>query len=396
VKHRWRVDQNYLLGITAGQWRRLLRENGYSVDPAYWHRAAVISGMSVLNSIESRAEERRFGPQIDRTVIEHPPLFILGHWRTGTTLLHNLISRDPRFAYPNLYEIMHPGSFLSKNEASVRRWAERYLPEKRPMDNMAYGIDLPQEDEFALAVCCLRSPEMEIHFARRAERYRRYLTFEGVPDHEVEEWKRTFLWFLKKLTVKYRRPLVLKSPPHTARIRRLLEVFPEARFVNLHREPYTAFQSARHAHDTAHSFMYLQKPDHERGDDVVLATGRALFDAYFDQRHLIPPGRLVDVAFEDLEARPVAVVQDIYERLALPDFEAFRPQLQAYVDSLGGYRKNRFPDLAPDLGGRVAASWRRAFEEWGYPVGDGGAESASGPGQEVVSSPSSRRTGWRR
>ena len=125
LKHRWRIDQNYLIGITAGQWRRLLRENRYDVDAVYWHRAAVITLMSVLNSLAARNDERRYSHEITRTVIDEPPLFILGHWRTGTTFLHNLLSRDPRFAYPNLFEILHPGSFLSKGDEGARRWAAR-------------------------------------------------------------------------------------------------------------------------------------------------------------------------------------------------------------------------------------------------------------------------------
>jgi hypothetical protein len=368
LKHRWRVDQNYLMGITAGQWRRLLLENRFDVDAAYWHRAALITVASIRNSIRSRAEESRFGREIDETVIENPPLFILGHWRTGTTLLHNLISRDSRFAYPNLYEVLHPGAFLSAEDTVTRRWAKRFLPAKRPMDDMAYSVDLPQEDEFALALSCGRSPELELNFPRRGDLYRKYLTFEGVPKKEVDEWKRALLWFLKKLTMRYRRPLVLKSPPHTARIRLLLELFPEARFVNIHREPYTVFQSARHTRDTAFWFTYLQKPDLTEADDNMLRTGQIVFDAYFDQRHLIPPGRLVEVAYEDLAARPVEVMQDLYAKLDLPPFEEFRPKLQAYVDSLAGYQKNRFPESPPPTRAKVAQAWHRCFEAWGYPV----------------------------
>src|SRR5207245_5469736 len=83
-------------------------------------------------------------------------------------------------------------------------------------------------------------------FPQRYEHYTRYLTFAGVPAAELEEWKRTMVWFLKKLTLRYRRPIVLKSPPHTARIRLLLELFPEARFVNIHRDHGAVFLSCRH------------------------------------------------------------------------------------------------------------------------------------------------------
>ena len=350
LKHRWRIGQNYLGGITFGQWRRLLRENRFAVDAAYWHRAAFITLRSVLNSLASRKDEQRYRREIDKTVIAAPPLFILGDWRTGATFLQDLLSRDQRFAYPSLHEVLHPGSFLSKRD-------------KAP------GRDIPREDELAVAVSCLRSPAIALNFPRTGERYLRYLTFDGVPAGEVEEWKRTLLWFLKKLTFRYRgRPLVLASPPHAARIRLLLELLPEARFVNIHRNPYAVFQSWRHAHDTGGWFLYLQKPDLQKIDDRILEVGQVVFEAYFEQRQLIPPGRLVDVAHEDLAARPVEVTQGIYEKLGLPAFEEFRPRLQAYVDSLAAHPANLFPELAPKLRGSVARAWPRAFEEWGYPI----------------------------
>ena len=346
LKHRWRIDRNYLAGITLGQWRRLLRENRFAVDAVYWHRAAFITLKSILNSRASRKDERRHGREIEKTAID-PPLFILGHWRTGA-LLHKLFARDSQFAYPSLHQVIHPGSFLSNGDGA-------------PPDD-------PQEDECAVALSCLRSPDLAWSLPRNGGRYERYLTFDGVPTVEVEEWKRTLLWFLKKLTFRHRRPLVLKSPPHTARIRLLLDLFPAARFVNVHREPYALFQSWRHTHDTAIWFLYLQKPDLGRIDDRLLKTGQVLFDAYFEQRKLIPPGRLVDVAYESLEARPVEVMQEIYAKLGLSAFEDVRPRLQAYVDSLATHRKSQLPELAPEVRQKVARVWRRAFDEWGYSV----------------------------
>ena len=367
LKHRWNLDQNYLTGITAGKWWRLLRENRFAVDPAYWHRGAFITILSFFNSVEARREERLLAQRIEQTVVKDPPVFVLGHWRTGTTHLHNMLSRDPQFAYPNAYEVIHPWSFLTTEQARARNWAAQ-VRGKRPMDDMAVDAELPQEDEIALALSCLRSPDLVMSFPRHRQRYERYLTFQGVPAAEVEEFKRTLRWYVKKLTLKHARPLVLKSPPHTARIGLLLELFPEARFVNIHREPYTVFLSCRHTNDTLHWYTYLQKPDLEQVDDAILRTGRLVFDAFFAQRHLIPAGRLVDVAYEELEARPVEVVEGIYQALGLPGFAEFRPRLQTYLDSLAGYRKNRFEKLDPSLTETVARAWRPAFEEWGYPA----------------------------
>ena len=80
-----------------------------------------------------------------------PPIFILGHWRTGTTLLHEFMIRDERFGYPTTYECMDPNHFLL-TEGLFTRWLNFLVPTHRPMDNMKAGFDRPQEDEFALCM----------------------------------------------------------------------------------------------------------------------------------------------------------------------------------------------------------------------------------------------------
>jgi hypothetical protein len=112
LKHRWSLSHNYLSGITADAWWRLLRENGFSVDAAYWHRAAFVTVVSLLNSYYRRREDRLYREAIERARITQPPLFILGHWRSGTTLLHYLLAQDTdQFAFANTYQVVkHGGS----------------------------------------------------------------------------------------------------------------------------------------------------------------------------------------------------------------------------------------------------------------------------------------------
>ena len=160
----------------------------------------------------------------------------------------------------------------------------------------------------------LKSPYLGISFPRRMVKFERYLSFDGVPVSEIDEWKRALLWFCKKLTLKYRRPLVLKSPPHTARIRLLLELFPDARFVHIHRHPHDVFRSTRHYWDTAVWYTYLQKPDRSQVDDEIIARYRALHDAFHEQRSLIPEGRFHELSFDALEADPVSSVREIYSK----------------------------------------------------------------------------------
>jgi hypothetical protein len=367
LKHRWSVSHNYLAGVTAGAWWRLLRDNRFAVDVPYWHRAVFISLASLINSYYRRREEKLYGEAIERTEISHPPLFILGHWRSGTTLLHYLLSKDDRqFAFANTYQVVNPYTFLCTEEVNSRRFA-RLVPKTRPMDNMALGFGTPQEDEFAPLLQTFLSLYLGITFPRHEDRYSRYLSFQGATPDEVQQWQEALLWFCKKLTYKYGRSLLLKSPPHTARIRLIRELFPDARFVHIHRDPYRVFQSQRHFFDTAIWHTYLQRPQVERIDQGILRRYNDLYDAFFADQAAIPPGNFHEVRFDDLERDPVGQIEQLYGALQLPGFDQFEPKLREYVRSLDGYRKNEYSRLDPDSRRQVADAWARSFDIWDYP-----------------------------
>lgn len=355
-----------LCGVTFPDWMRALRENRFAVDPAYWHRAGLITAGSLLNSWYRRREDREFSTRLDRVTVS-PPLFVLGHWRSGTTLLHNLLALDDQFAYPNLYEVFFPHTFLC-TEDDRTGLVSPLIPRTRAFDNVAQGFDMPNEDEFATAAASLASPYMMWAFPRGAERYERMLTFRGAPAADVQRWKAAFLRFLKKLTLRYGRPLLLKSPPHTGRIRLLRELFPDARFVHVYREPYTVFRSTRHLNDVLTRSLQFQHSDPADRDLAVIRRYQQIHDAYFDERDEIPVGHLHEIAFEDLEADPVGVVGKVYRSLGLNGFESIRPRLDDHVAGLSGYRKNSYPDLPVALRDQVRSSWRRSFETWDYPA----------------------------
>jgi hypothetical protein len=355
-----------LSGMRFGDWLRLLRDNDFAVDFPYWPRAALLTLSSVTQSFLGWRERRACGAAVAAVTVP-PPLFILGHWRNGTTHLHYLLGRDRRFAYPNNYQVVNPHTFLSTEDRNTP-WLAHLIPERRFQDNVHMDLGLPQEDEFALSILTPYSPYLAWAFPRRAGHYDRYLTFRGVPRQEVERWQGALRLFLQKLTWKYRRPLLLKSPTHTGRIRLLLELFPDARFVHIRREPYTVFLSTRRLFETVLENVGLQRCDRRRYDELVLRRYRLMYDAFFEERGLVPPGRFHELAFEDLEKDPLGQLRTLYERLGLPDFEAARPALEDYVRAQAGYRKNEYPALSGPLRRRVAQEWRRNFEEWGYPV----------------------------
>ena len=351
-------------GITLGLWWKVLRENRFAVDRPYWGRAALIALNCPTNTLLAACERLVHGRRARETKVE-PPLFILGAWRSGTTLLHNLLAQDHRFAYPNNYQVFYPHTFLT-TEAAHAQLVGAMFPKTRPQDNMTMGVREPQEDEFAIVALTGRGLPMGWSFPRATGFYDRYLTLRDLSPSELAEWKAALAGFVRKLAYKNGKPLVLKSPGHTGRIKRLLELFPDARFVHIHRNPYDVFQSTRHMIRKVAPWWALQRPEHGDLDDRVIRQYNEVYDAFFEERGLVPDGRFHELAFEALEADPVGQVQSLYEALALPDFQAARPALERYAASLANYKKNAYPPLPDDDRERVAREWRRGFEEWGY------------------------------
>jgi hypothetical protein len=364
-----------LQGMTLNRWSRIVGDSGIRIHPAYWPRAALTGLAAMINSAEARREERDYGERV-RSTEAREPLFILGHYRSGTTHLHNLMSVDPRFAFANYYQANFPCTFLTSEGFGSR--LDFLSPRKRPHDEVRMGLGTPAEDELALCADTLLSPHMSWHFPARNGHYRRYLTLREADAAEREHWKSSLRRFVQKLTVRYGRPIVLKSPCHTARVPLILETFPDARFVHIHRDPFTVYQSTRHMEVKVGPLYQFQRRDLVGLEDDILWRYRRMYDAYLEDRKRIPGGRLTEIPYDRLTRDPIGTLRSVYEALDLPAFDVARPLVERYLSTVNGYKTNRYAPLEPRLETRIATEWRPSFDEWGYPDGSRIRLSVSG------------------
>src|SRR5215475_890827 len=86
-------------GMDCFAWLRLLAANNFAVPPSHWYLVPIVSASSVMNAALRWVLNGLHGDRVRETVIERPPLFVIGHWRTGTTLLHELLIRDKQFGF---------------------------------------------------------------------------------------------------------------------------------------------------------------------------------------------------------------------------------------------------------------------------------------------------------
>ncbi|HEY1785889.1 MAG TPA: sulfotransferase [Pirellulales bacterium] len=360
---RW-IGPGSLGGVHLGLWLKLLSQNGWAIAPRYLARAAFITGVATMNSVGRGVERVRFGRAINRAVI-HPPLFVLGAWRSGTTHLFNLLCQDDRFAFPTTFQVTNPHTCLGTEEwlAPIH---QRFYPATRQIDNMKMGVREPWEDEFAICAMSGLSPLLSWVFPKNYRLYDKYIDFSEVSAAGVDCWKQALLQFARKLSLKYDKPLVLKSPFHTARVRLLLEAFPQARFVYIHRHPHEVYASNLNLVRRAVAFVSLQRFDIDELSDRMISTYKLLTETYLGQRSMIPRGRLVEIGFQDLEHSPVPTLRHIYEQLDLPAFDVAEPAIQRYLATLADYQKNVYPQIDAKTKSHLAREWKRSFEAWGY------------------------------
>ncbi len=351
-------------GITLCGWLRVLAWHRGAIQLRQLHRVLGVAFWGVANSVATLASNLIYGRRIKHTAIQEPPIFILGHWRSGTTLLHELMVLDKRFGYPTTYACMAPNHFLVS-------WPFAYkflgflLPEKRPMDNMETGWDRPQEEEFAFCNMGMPSPYWQIAFPNQPPRFADYLTLEGLPAVEVERWQRQFRWFLQAVTALDPRPLVLKSPTHTGRIKTLLAMFPNAKFVHIVRDPYAVFSSTVHLWKRLYEQYGMQTPTFDGLEDHVLDTFFEMYDAFDREQSLIPPGNFSEVRYEDLVRDPVEQIRRVYDEIGLEGFADVRSEIERYQAAHVNYQTNRF-ELPEEVRKRVASRWRNFIERHGY------------------------------
>ena len=351
-------------GMCLRGWLGLLVRNRFAVAPSRIAMATIIFIVACVNFVLWLLQYLLLGRRIERAKIDDHPIFVIGHWRSGTTLLHELLVLDPRHTFPDTYACFAPNHFLVSGWW-MRPCLQFLLPARRPMDNMVAGWDRPQEDEFALCNLGLPSPYLTNAFPNHPPQCQEYLDMRGVAAPALARWKRGFLWFLKCVTVRNPKRIVLKSPPHTARVRTLLEMFPEAKFVHIIRDPYVIFPSTMNLWKRLYRDEGLQVPTYEGLDEHVFKTFTRMYEAFERDRHLIGPGQFCEVRYEDLIANPVEQMRRVYQELDLGDFESVRPAIQQYFASQKDYKTNRY-EMPPELRAEISRRWATFIRQYGY------------------------------
>jgi len=339
---------------------------GRVIDDKFKNKYRLTKSVCCLLSSLKPLQDKRYEKLLADKPLEHDPVFILGHWRSGTTFMHNVFSCDKHFGYNTTYQTVFP-HLMMWGQPFFKKNMSWLMPDKRPTDNMELAVDLPQEEEFALAnmmPCTYYNfwflPKHMMEYADK------YLLFNDITDDELKTFEEVFTKLIKiSLWNTKGTQFLSKNPPHTGRVKELVKMFPNAKFIYLMRNPYTVFESTRSFFTNTIQPLMLQNISNEELQANILEVYSKLYHKYEEDKKFIPEGNLVEVKFEDYELNAFDMTEDIYKKLSLPGFDEARSAIEAYVNKKKGYKKNKY-QYKPETIELVEKHWSFALEQWDY------------------------------
>lgn len=344
---------------------RVFRDAG-PVSPEARAKVRAVWGSALARQPFSIAERIWLAGQLPALEEMPPPVFILGHWRSGTTHLYQvMVEADFGFVPPAAtglpWDLFLMGSLF-------RKQIEARLPEKRYIDNIPVKPDSPQEDEIALANMSHLSFYHGIYFPNRLQEYvNEGVFFDGVPAAEIQEWQDTFSYFLRKLYLHQgRKQLLIKNPVYTARLAMLRQMMPQAKFIHIHRDPVDVFLSMRNFYRKLLKEFALQAYSESGIEELVFSTYERMMRALEADAAATPPEQLSWLRYETFSANPLQELERVWRELSLGDFQRWRGRFAAYLDSVKSFEKNRF-DKDPALIGRIRDRLQPWCDRYGAP-----------------------------
>lgn len=350
------ADWKTFKGITGGQ----------NIGKGYRTKYQLTKAICWLLSTLKPIQDRRYNKQLKNLEINMEPVFILGHWRSGTTFVHNVLAHDKHFGYTTTYQTVFP-HMMMWGQPMFKKTMAWLMPDKRPTDNMELNVNLPQEEEFALSnmlPCSYYNfwflPENMLEYCDR------FLTMKTATAEEHRIFRETFMKLIKiSLWNTKGSQFLSKNPPHTGKVKEILEMFPNAKFIYLMRNPYTVFESTRSFFTNTIVPLQLQKISAAKMEENILEVYSRLYHTYEEEKKLIPQGNLIEIKFEDFEADALSMTEKIYNTLSIPGFEAAKADISAYLEKKKGYKKNAYK-YDPRTVELVEKHWDFALKQWDY------------------------------
>lgn len=352
-----------LIGSTIGNYFKILSQG--RIEPRNYFKI-FLTTLIVLIATPFHVWERiAFKKKLKNFEFKKPPLFILGHWRSGTTLLHNMLTKDPSAGYMSTYQSVFPNNLTSKWLFGT--FMKTYMPRKRWSDGVAMNVNYPQEDEFAFSNCQWNAYYNFFYFPEKYnEFYEKSVHHKNLNQKEIELWYKSYDKLVKKALIDTKgERVIFKNPVNTGRIDKILKLYPDAKFLYIYRNPITVFYSTRRFFQQLNPTLWFHKADSAFIDQMIFDVYNWLLDDYYKLKSLIPPENLMELRFEEFEKNPVQQSEKIYSILLNEDFSKVRHYFTSYFDTQKGHKKNKYTVEASEIR-MIQKNWGKYIEMYKY------------------------------
>ena len=255
-----------------------------------------------------------FERKIRNYEMELEPVFILGHWRSGTTYLQHLLSVNKNHTTISVYQFVFADVFIT-----TQKWLKpplnlfcRWLKIPYSFQRVPMDLDLPGELEPAMwAMGSSTSYTWGHFFPTKFSYWRdRFISIKNSVD--AKNWLDDYEYLIKKFSyASGGKRMIVKSPGDTARIRDLLNRFPNAKFVYIERDKNEVLRSTRYLWDVIRKEFSLQIISDDKVEKIIHDSYKLMFSAYKEQKNLIKD-QLVEISCEELIQEPIKVMKRIY------------------------------------------------------------------------------------
>ncbi len=359
------VKEEPLSGYSWSTILQVLWDNKFNIDFKYFHRFLYAMGLAIVTTPLKLTQKLRFHRKIKKTEIKQDPIFLIGHYRTGTTYLMTLMAYDKSKGYVSNIEAYATLLYLAFPKMT-KVIIDASLPDVRPMDNVIMGAEEPTEEEYCIGTFTRYGYYTGFIFPKNFDLYTKYLTFEGMPRHH-KRWKKKFYYLVQMLTYGHKgKQLFLKNPTHSYRIKDLLEMFPNAKFIHTYRNPYKVYSSTVKFFDEVFAIYTLQKWDKEKMKQDILDNYKLLYEYQDRDLHLIPEDRIFHIKYEEFIENPSEKMEEMYKYLKLDGWEEYKDDIIAYAES---QKRDYVPNVHKtddDVIRRVNGNWDEYREKYGY------------------------------
>ena len=306
-----------------------------------------------------------------------PPLFILGWPRTGSSHLLGLLAQDAANRALPYYESFDPVPPRGRDDRAARvdsmlRFVDRLAPSYQAIHPMK-GTD-PEE---CVALFMLAFRTLQFDFQYRVPSYVRLLrSTDPSPAHV---FYRDVLRLIQRVRPGGQRWL-LKDPTHLFSFETLCELFPDARFIQLHRNPADVFgsMSSLYAHTRA-LFSDAVVPE-EIGHELLEGYWGPGLDELLEARARRPEVPVADLRYEDLMRDPLGAIEATYARLGISLSEQAGAAISAYAMANPQHAKGRHRYSLGSFGlSEEALRERFGVYATRFGIGCGSLESRSRP-----------------